>query len=45
MKILVTGETGYSVLDIINTFEKVNETTKTIEDMCRDAWNFEKNVK
>lgn len=68
---------GYSVLDIINAFEKVNgikinyriaprregdiaecysdptkaknelgfETTKTIEDMCRDAWNFEKNVK
>lgn len=66
---------GYSVLDIINAFEKVNnvkinykiaprregdiatcysdptkalnelnfKTTKTIEDMCRDAWNFEKN--
>ena len=68
---------GYSVLDIINAFEKVNgikinykiaprregdiaecysdptkakeelgfESTKTIEDMCRDAWNFEKNNK
>ena len=68
---------GYSVLDIINAFEKVNgikinykiaprregdiaecysdptkakeelgfEATKTIEDMCRDAWNFEKNNK
>lgn len=66
---------GYSVLDIIKTFEKVNgvkikykiaprregdiavcysdptkafkelgfKTTKTIEDMCRDAWNYEKN--
>lgn len=66
---------GYSVLDIVNNFEKVNgvkvnykiverragdlATTysdpskareelgwvaeKTLEDMCRDAWNFEKN--
>ena len=66
---------GYSVLDIINAFEKANnikinykiaprregdidkyysDTTKafnelgfkaekTIEDMCRDAWNYEKN--
>ncbi len=66
---------GYSVLDIINAFEKANgikinykiaprregdiaicysdptkalnelgfKTTKTIEDMCRDAWNYEKN--
>lgn len=66
---------GYSVLDIINAFEKANgikinykiaprregdiaecysnptkakeelgfEATKTIEDMCRDAWNYEKN--
>lgn len=66
---------GYSVLDIINAFEKVNnikinykivgrregdiascyadpkkalseigfKTEKTIEDMCRDAWNYEKN--
>lgn len=66
---------GYSVLDIINTFEKVNnikinykiaprragdiaacyssadkalkelgfKATKTLEDMCRDSWNFEKN--
>mgnify|MGYP002566635974 FL=1 len=66
---------GYSVLDIINAFEKVNKikinykiaprregdiatcysnptkalnelgfkTTKTIEDMCKDAWNYEKN--
>lgn len=65
---------GYSVLDIINAFEKANgvkinykiaprregdiaecysdpskalnelgfKTTKTIEDMCRDAWNYEK---
>ena len=64
---------GYSVLDIINAFEKANgikinykiaprregdiavcysdptkalnelgfKTTKTIEDMCKDAWNFE----
>ena len=71
---LGTG-TGYSVLDIINTFERVNnvkinykiaprregdiascysnadkalkelgfKTTKTLEDMCRDAWNFERN--
>ena len=67
--------TGYSVLDIINTFEKVNNVkvnykivnrrpgdiaacysdptkakeelgfvaTKTLEDMCRDLWNYEKN--
>lgn len=67
---------GYSVLDIINTFEKVNntkvkykiaprrpgdiascysdpskakkelgfETKKNLEDMCRDSWNFEKNL-
>ena len=66
---------GYSVLDIINAFEKANgvkinykiaprregdiaecysdptkafkelgfKTTKTIEDMCKDAWNYEKN--
>lgn len=66
---------GYSVLDLINAFEKVNKikinykiaprregdiatcysnpnkalnelgfkTTKTIEDMCKDAWNYEKN--
>ncbi len=66
---------GYSVLDIINAFEKANgikinykiaprregdiaecysnptkakeelgfEATKTIEDMCKDAWNYEKN--
>ena len=66
---------GYSVLDIINAFERVNKikinykiaprregdiatcysdpskaekelgfkTTKTIDDMCRDAWNYEKN--
>lgn len=66
---------GYSVLDIIKAFEKVNgikinykiaprregdiaicysnpdkafkelgfKTTKTLEDMCKDAWNFEKN--
>jgi len=65
---------GYSVLDIINAFEKANgvkinykiaprregdiaecysdptkafkelgfKTTKTIEDMCKDAWNYEK---
>ena len=71
---LATG-TGYSVLDIINTFEKVNNVkvnykivnrrpgdiaacysdptkakeelgfvaTKTLEDMCRDLWNYEKN--
>lgn len=70
---LGTG-TGYSVLDLINAFEKVNnikinyifsgrregdiavcfadpnkaleelgfKTTKTLEDMCRDTWNFEK---
>ncbi len=66
---------GYSVLDIINAFEKANgikinykiaprregdiaecysdptkaekelgfKATKTIEDMCKDAWNYEKN--
>ena len=66
---------GYSVLDIINAFEKANGikinykiaprregdiaecysdptkareelgfvATKTIEDMCKDAWNYEKN--
>lgn len=66
---------GYSVLDIINAFEKANgikinykiaprragdiaicysdptkalnelgfKTTKTLEDMCKDAWNYEKN--
>ena len=71
---LATG-TGYSVLDIINTFEKVNNVkvnykivnrrpgdiaacysdptkakeelgfvaTKTLEAMCRDLWNYEKN--
>ena len=71
---LATG-TGYSVLDIINTFEKVNNVkvnykivnrrpgdiaacysdptkakeelgfvaTKTLEGMCRDLWNYEKN--
>ena len=50
---------GYSVLDMVNAFEKANnvkvpyriaprragdigfESTKTLEDMCRDAWNFE----
>ena len=71
---LGTG-TGYSVLDIINTFEKVNkikipyevvarregdidicysnpskakkelnfEAKRSLEDMVKDAWNFEKN--
>lgn len=71
---LGTG-TGYSVLDIVNTFEKVNnikvpykyaerragdlacyfadptkaekelgfKTTKTLDDMCRDSWNYQKN--
>ena len=66
---------GYSVLDIVNTFERVNgvrvpyviaprrpgdlasvysdpskarellgwETEKSLEDMCRDAWNYQKN--
>lgn len=66
---------GYSVLEIINTFEKVNnvkipykitdrrpgdldmfyadptkaknelgwENKKSLEDMCRDSWNFMKN--
>ena len=73
---LGTG-TGYSVLDIVNAFERVNgikinyriaprregdiatcysdpskaekelgfKATKTLDDMCRDAWNFEKNNK
>ena len=73
---LGTG-TGYSVLDMVNTFEKVNEVkvpykiaprragdlaemyadpskakeelgwvaTKNLDDMCRDSWNFAKNVK
>ncbi len=73
---LGTG-TGYSVLDIVKTFEKVNKVkvkyeiterregdialcysdptksfkelnfkaSKTLEDMCRDSWNFEKNYK
>lgn len=68
-------EKGYSVLDIVNTFERVNNVKikyeivgrrdgdlpeyyanatkaktelgwtaeKFLEDMCRDAWNFEKN--
>ena len=68
---------GYSVLDIINEFERVNNlkinykiverrpgdiatcysvptkaknelgwtAEKTLEDMCRDSWNFEKNNK
>lgn len=68
---------GYSVLEMINTFEKVNnikipykivgrrpgdlacfyadptkaekelgfKTQKTLEDICRDSWNFQKNVK
>ena len=71
---LGTG-TGYSVLDIVNAFEKANGVKvnykiaprrpgdiatcysdptkakeelgftceKTLEDMCRDAWNYEKN--
>ena len=71
---LGTGK-GYSVLDMVKTFEKVNNlkinykicprrtgdiassysdpskakeeldfvTTRDLEDMCRDAWNFEKN--
>ncbi len=73
---LGTG-TGYSVLDIVNAFEKANGVKvnykivdrrpgdiamcysdpkkakeelgftceKTLEDMCRDAWNYEKNNK
>ena len=73
---LGTG-TGYSVLDIVNAFEKANGVKvnykiaprrpgdiatcysdptkakeelgftceKTLEDMCRDAWNYEKNRK
>lgn len=68
---------GYSVLDIISTFERINNVkvpykivgrragdiatcysdprkakeelgftaTKTLEDMCRDLWNYEKNSK
>lgn len=68
---------GYSVLELVNTFEKVNNVkvnykfadrrpgdiaecyadvskaekelnwkpTKTLEDMCRDSWNFIKNAK
>ena len=71
---LGTGK-GYSVLELVNTFEKVNnvkipykitdrrpgdlaevyadvakanielgwKAEKNLEDMCRDAWNFEKN--
>ena len=71
--ILGTG-VGYSVLDMVNAFEKANNVhipykiaprragdiaacysdpakakeelgfvaTKTLEDMCRDAWNFER---
>lgn len=73
---LGTG-TGYSVLDIVETFKKVNNVDvpykiaprregdiamcysdptkakkelgfvceKTLEDMCRDGWNFQKNQK
>ena len=69
--------TGYSVLDIVETFKKVNnvdvpykfaprragdiamcysdpskaknelgfECQKTLEDMCKDGWNFQKNQK
>lgn len=72
---LGTGN-GYSVLQIVDTFEKTNNlkvnykiserregdistcyacgdlaekeldfrTTKTLEDMCRDMWNFEQNI-
>lgn len=72
---LGTGN-GYSVLDIINAFEKVNnvkvayalcdrrpgdiatcyadpakaakeigfKATKSLEDMCKDTWNFEQNI-
>lgn len=72
---LGTGN-GYSVLDLVKTFEKVNnmevpfevtdrragdiaacyadpakaemeigfKATRTLEDMCRDTWNFEQNV-
>lgn len=72
---LGTG-TGYSVLDMINAFQKANnikvpykiterrsgdiatcfanpkkaeeelgfKATKTLEDMCRDTWNFQKNL-
>ncbi len=71
------SEKGYSVLDLVKTFEKVNnikinykiaerrpgdldeyyadsskaknelgwKTEKTLEDMCRDSWNFMKNQK
>ena len=71
---LGTG-TGYSVLDLVNTFQRVNDiqipyaivdrrpgdvarcyadatkarellgwkAEKTLEDMCRDAWNWQKN--
>lgn len=73
---LGTG-TGYSVLDMVDAFEKANNikvnykivdrrpgdiaecyadpkkareelgfvATRTLEDMCRDSWNFEKNYK
>ena len=73
---LGTG-TGYSVLEMVNSFEKVNNVqvpykiterrpgdlaeifadptkakeelnwvaTKTLEDMCKDSWNFAKNAK
>lgn len=73
---LGTGN-GYSVLEMVETFEKVNNTkvpykitsrragdiaemyadptkakeelgwvaTKTLEDMCRDSWNFAQNAK
>ena len=73
---LGTG-TGYSVLDLVTTFEKANNmklkykmssrragdlpemyadvskaerelgwvATKTLEDMCRDSWNFAQNAK
>ena len=68
---------GYSVLELVTTFERVNgvkvnykiaprrdgdlagyfadadkayrelgwKTEKTLEDICRDAWNFEKGTK
>ena len=73
---LGTG-TGYSVLDMVNTFKKANnidvpykivgrrpgdiaiyyadptkakkeidfEAKKTLEDMCKDSWNFQANLK
>lgn len=73
---LGTG-TGYSVLDMVNAFERANnvkipykiaprragdiatcysdptkaklelgfEATRTLEDMCKDSWNFQKNLK